>query len=455
MISIDALRADHMGLFGYDRDTTPVLDELASGAVAFTDTWSAAPRVLPAHCAILTGCDPNLARRFYRMESVAPEGSRFVISERMPHLAVSMLGAGFTTAAFLDDELLSPVTGLDAGFQRFEGKGEELPVGGAAGPDVGLPGVSRRFLDWARGLEQGQDWFAYLQVADLERVWRHRDPTWDGYFQPHPGMEDVPPISNDVEAFFAQPRTRWLGGAVSLGEYEARYDGRIRRLDLEFGAFLENLKRSGLFENTTICIVGSFGLQFGEAGLILDHGLYSRADLHVPWILKPAPGVDFDAGLVSSALASTLDLAPTLLELSGVPKASGMLGRSQVANLKARPDGPLVVRDHAFASCGYQEGGAVIAKDVALELTFPGQSLGAHETQLSRGWFGDEEPHFGEEDLRFFDPASGARVQPPAARRAELKQAAMQWFVHTQDARRALFGSVWRGDALSDERIAE
>lgn len=456
VVSIDALRADHLGLFGYDRKTTPVLDEFASRGVAFRRTFSAAPRTLPAHCALLTGCDPNLARRYYQMESLAPEASRFVIPMAMPHIAVSMLGAGYTTAAFLDNELLSPVSGLDAGFQRFEGVGEASPLAqGPAGGDVGLRGVSERFLSWARGLEGDQDWFAYLEVGDLERVWSHRDPTWDGFFEPRPGMEDVPPISNDVEAFFAQPRTRWLGGAVSLGQYEARYDGRLRRLDAEFGAFFEALKRSGLFENTTICIVGSFGLQFGEEGLILDHGLYSKWDLHVPLILRPADSQQFEPGFVTDALASTLDVAPTLLELAGIPEPAGMLGRSQAANLKPTSPEAEPVREVAFASCGFQEGGAAIAADLALEMTFPGQALGSQEAALSRSWFGDEADHSGEENLRFYSPETGAALVPPSARREELRAAALRWFVHTQEARRALFGSAWRGDGLPEERIDE
>ncbi len=136
VISIDALRADHVGHNGYDRDTTPMLDALAAESVRFTNTWTAAPRSLPAHCAILTGCDPTMARRYYLSESRAPEESRFVIPSMMPHIAVEYLRAGYRTAAFLDSDMLSPVTGFDAGFQRI------APMGGRSAGE--WPGRLRR-----------------------------------------------------------------------------------------------------------------------------------------------------------------------------------------------------------------------------------------------------------------------------------------------------------------------
>ncbi|MDF1797646.1 MAG: sulfatase-like hydrolase/transferase [Planctomycetota bacterium] len=466
VIVIDALRADHMGLHGYDRDTTPVLDGFAAGAVTFADTWSAAPRDLPAHLGLLTGTDPNLARRYYHTERGTPEGSRFAVPFAMPHMAVSFLGAGFETAAFLDSPSLQPVTGIGAGFQVFEPMGEVAagPVGSLAGPDVGIEGVSRRFLAWVNGREGDSDWFAYLDVADLERTWGHRDPAWDGFFEARPGLDLVPPISNDPEAFFAQPRSRWLGGAVSLGDYEARYDGRLRRLDGRLGALFEELRRADLWEGTTICIVGSYGLQFGEAGLILDHGLFSSADLRVPWLLKPADADAFQAGLVTPALASTLDLAPTLLDLAGVERPAGMHGVSQVPNLFEREGEPL--REFAFGSCGLLEGGVVVTSDHALELTFPGKSLGKYGQNLSRAWFGDELVHDDAEQRRFYDrrkhPLAGLELDPvvlaeevPLAERNKLEAAAVRRFFYTHKARRALHGSSWRGDGLGVDEVKE
>jgi hypothetical protein len=275
----------------------------------------------------------------------------------------------------------------------------------------------------------------------------------------------VPPVSNDPEAFFAQPRSRWLGGAVSLGAYEARYDGRLRRLDQQLGALFEDLRRAGLWSGTTVCVIGSYGLQFGEAGLVLDHGLYSSADLHVPWIIKPADRDSFDAGLVTGALASSIDLAPTLLELAGIERPAGMLGVSQVPNLRQREGEPL--RTYAFGSCGLLDGGVVVSEQYALELTFPGLSLGRYGQDLSRAWFGED---FAErespEERRFYDrqrhpiaslelDAQVLLAEVPPEERKQLEAAAVRRFYYALQARRALHGSSWRGDGLDPAGIAE
>lgn len=461
VIAIDALRADHMGLFGYDRDTTPVMDALSAEAVAFEDTWSASPRLLPAHCALLTGCDPNLSRRLFLLESEVPDESRFEIKDQTPHAAVTFLSAGYRTAAFVDHDQLNPVLGFDSGFQVYSEMGEENPGTGLVGDSVGLTGTSRRFLDWVRGLDRDQDWFSYLQVSDLERVWNHSDPSADGFFEPRPGMTNVPPISNDAKSFFAQPRSRWTGGAVSLGQYEARYDGRLHGLDQKLGVLLEELRRAGLWENTTICIVGSFGVQFGEAGLILDHGLYSSADLRVPMIIRPADQGGFDAGHISPNLASTIDVVPTLLELEGIPEPSGVMGMSQTASLKSGGAPP---RELAFASCGYQEGGLVVGPQYALELVFPGRTLGMHGPGLMRGWFGDEEQHPLAMRKRFYDrrlyPLPNYRYQDeflaktvPAEERAALEAEAMDRSYWTSRARQVLHAPEWRGDSVTADEL--
>src|SRR6185295_712543 len=140
----DALRADHLDAYGYDRDTTPFLSELARDGVRFEQVFAAAPLMLPAHAALLTGCEPDVARRFLAPElegdalrerlpgedrargpepRAALEGAgerRWGIPVRAPHLAIEFLTAGYATAAFVDHELLFDTSGFGLGFQHHE-----------------------------------------------------------------------------------------------------------------------------------------------------------------------------------------------------------------------------------------------------------------------------------------------------------------------------------------------
>src|SRR5262245_6851668 len=102
VIGVDALRADHLAVHGYDRDTSPVLTSLAQEGVRFEQAFTSAPQLIPAHVALLTGCEPSVARRFLAPEFEGLNERRWQIPARVPRMAVEFLAAGYATAAFVD-----------------------------------------------------------------------------------------------------------------------------------------------------------------------------------------------------------------------------------------------------------------------------------------------------------------------------------------------------------------
>jgi arylsulfatase len=395
VIAIDALRADHVSAYGYDRHTTPTLDGLAAQGVAFTQAYTTSPETLSAHASLLTGCDPTVVRR---APFADPESAWLVsdcyVPDDVPHLAREFLAHGFRTAAFVDHPGISTFYGFGAGFHDFLGfHSEEL----VQKWDLGFAGVAGKFLNWLNDQDPGQDWFAYVHVNDLERIWQHPDPNADTRFEPRPGLAFVPPISEADRAFFAIPRQRWSGGVFALGDYEARYDGELFLLDSRIARLLENLRSKGRLANTTVVVVGTYGIGFGDSGLYLDSGTLSDADLHVPLIVRPPLSMPCARGAKSARLTSTVDVAPTLLDLFRIPKPKGMHGVSQFGALQGdeRP-----AREYAFASGGLQSGYAVIDSRWCYEHSSPGrlQSIGAPDdaalpTSLSRTWYGDDLDH--------------------------------------------------------------
>lgn len=394
VIAIDALRADHVSVYGYDRRTTPTLEGLAKQGVAFAQAYTTSPEILTAHASLLTGCDPTVTRR---APFADPESAWLVsdcyVPDDVPHLAREFLSRGYRTAAFVDHPGLSSFYGFGAGFQDFFGykAKEELQRW-----DLNFQGVAEVFVRWLERQDADKDWFAYVHANDLERIWQHADPKWDTYFEPRPELAYVPPVAEADRAFFAIPHTRWSGGTLSLGEYEARYDGELHLLDSKIGRLLEGLRSKGRLANTTVVVVGTYGIGFGDSGLYVDSGTLSDADLHVPLIVRPPLNAPCARGTTSKRLTSTIDVAPTLLEMSKLPKPKGMHGVSQAGAMMG-DEHPS--RDYALASGGLQSGFAVIDSRWCYEHSSPGrlQPVGSPDdappSVLSRSWYGDDLDH--------------------------------------------------------------
>jgi len=384
LIVIDELRADHVGAYGHSRATTPNLDGLVSDGVWFSNAFSTAPDTIPSHASILTGADPTLARR-----PPLPSGEllslmrEWFIPEEVPRIARQYLVEGYQTAAFVDHAWLSRVYGFSAGFETFR----EFREGGVdTPPDFGMKAVGGRLTRWLGELPKDQDWFAYLTVGDLERTWSIPDPHWDTYFKSDPELDQIPPLSSADRAFFAVPRSRWPGNLLTYGEYDARYDGALVKLDAELHQLFARLEAMGRWDETTVCVVGSYGLGLGEAGLIIDHGTLADVDLHVPLIIRPARSLTMERGREVGSLTSLLDIAPTLLDLSGVEPPTGMHGLSQGPVLRGEAD---YVRDFAFSAGGIQNGFSVRDDRYTFQKYDPG-SRGP--STLYRSWFGEGNP---------------------------------------------------------------
>jgi len=434
VIAIDGLRQDHVSAYGYDRPTTPALDALAREGVLFRQAFTSAPQLLPAHAALMTSCEPPIARRFLPDEFEGLSERRWRIPDAVPHLAVELLASGYATAAFLDDPLLAPVHGFGPGFQRYEVLEEESAEDWeGAQPER----VADHFLQWLRALDAGQPWFAYLHLHELERFWGDTTRPLSDYFPPRPELDEVPPVGNTDSVLFAVPRSRWRGSAYTLGQYEAGYDGELHELDGVLERVFASLRRLGRDEGTTIHVVGTYGQQLGEAGLYLRGGRYSMADLHVPWILRPRAGLTQARGTGLDALVSLLDFAPTVLELEGLRRPAGMQGVSH-ASLLTDPEHERGSRTYAFASCGLQEGCAVIGRRYCLEYLVP---AGTSDAQVRRSWFGAwvdfavaPTPRFYDRLATPFPPLAGGA--PPAPEDFQpFRAAAAEWMRDMNDAR--------------------
>ena len=458
LIAIDALRYDHTSFAGYDRDTTPKLASLfAKQGIIFEDAWSPGPSLLPAHIALLTGCDPTIARQ---PDVVLSDGSMqppivdWYVPDSAPTLADEFLAAGWRTAAFVDHLVLEDRRGVDRGFRDFQ------EVGPWSENAQYLTGVAPRFFDWLDGLNADEDWFAYVHFNDLEAIWSERwsrqGPDLIHRFEPRPELDHVPPVSIRSPAYFALPPERLLEGSPTLGEYEVHYDTALWWIDNNVRRMIDMLSDQGYLRETTVVITGTFGVGFGEAGLVVDSGTLSPADLHVPMLLRPAQGLGVSSGRRVDQLVTLADVAPTLLTLHGIQAPRGMHGVSLTPMLRGKGE---LTRDTVYASHSITEGFSVITEDLQYAWWEP-RSRGVGSV-LARSWYGISRQGDGRgtrvlvpRDL----PASAwlsSGIEGDVSEAAELHERGRIWYDDLESARQVLNPSSWnehlRGAAVVED----
>jgi arylsulfatase A-like enzyme len=309
LVSIDTLRADHLGSYGYGRDTSPFLDGLAESGVRFDAAFSTSSWTLPAHGSLLTSKPPH-------RHGAEHAGAR--LRSSVPTLAEVLRGAGYRTAAVVSWFYVSRRYGFDRGFEQFE---ERLPEVESLAGSARAAEVVDAAMRWLDGAEE--PFFLFVHIFDPHL---HYDPPEPYSSMFDPGYEGS--IDGRLETL--RPYIAGRGSAPkTLGELDrahvvALYDGEIRYVDAQLERLFSGLE-ADVAARTLAIVTSDHGEEFGEHGSMEGHQwtLYDEV-IRVPLLLR-GPGVE--PGVVD-ALASTLDIAPTLLDLLGVEAPDSFEGRS-------------------------------------------------------------------------------------------------------------------------------
>lgn len=321
LVDIDTLRADHLGIYGYSRATSPCLDAFGRGGVRFSWAFSQAPYTLPSQTSILTSLYPSSHLVLHDADRLAPE--RVTLAERFA-------GAGFTTGAFVDGGYLKPHFGLDQGFATY------FDTNGG-----GVREAEPRIREWL-GQHREERFFLFLHTYDVHSPYSPPSPFRERFASlvapPTPGFE---PTSEALEAirlsqYSATPNRL---SENDLNYAQALYDAEIAYVDAWFGRLLASLAELGLADSTVVAVVSDHGEEFAEHGSVLHEKLYSTVT-HVPMLLA---GAGLPRGREVSEVVEAIDLAPTLLDLAGiaVEKESNRRapGAMEGESLRGRIDG--------------------------------------------------------------------------------------------------------------------
>lgn len=303
LISIDTLRQDHLGCYGYPRPTSPNLDYLASRGVRYTNAMAQAPYTLPSTMTMLTGLHP-------RAHGVRYTGDK--LGDAYTTLAEVLRAEGFRTAAFTDGGFTAAAFGFDQGFELYDDDTSE----GVSGLRRTLP-LARAWLD----RHAREPFFLFLHTFDTHAPYRVDEASRAALQGTAPVVPPGAAREGDPMAYLRRLRIHdyfQLERYDDLGEIIDDYDAMIRFVDRCIGDIIGGLERQGVLDETLIVVTTDHGESFLDHGLYMGHGLTMyNEEVRVPLLVK-FPG-DALSGTVCDDVVRLLDLAPTALAATRSP----------------------------------------------------------------------------------------------------------------------------------------
>ena len=327
LISVDTWRADHLTLYGYERETSPTLQRLATDSVVFDRAFSASPHTAPSHMSMLTGVPP-LAHGIMNINT-SPTVRTLPASIRT--LAEMLKAHGYRTAAFTGAGNVRTDFGFPRGFDSF--------VQDSA---VGMHGNRHRSLDPTAVLKwlndtgvRAEPFFLFLHTYIPHAPYLPPPPYDTRYDPAYRG-----PIPSNRDAFFAQlDKTADFGKIDALfwkhvdrknpddvRHLVALYDGECNAADDAVATFVRAIDEAALGARTIFIVTSDHGELFGEHDQFIHPGELWDELIHVPLIVR-TPGT-LGRGRRVGAQVSALDLVPTVLDLAGLPADPQPFGRS-------------------------------------------------------------------------------------------------------------------------------
>jgi arylsulfatase A-like enzyme/Flp pilus assembly protein TadD len=280
LVTIDTLRPDRLGCYGYSQIETPNLDRIARQGALFENAVTPTPLTAPAHASMMTGVNPTVHK-------VRNTGG-FVLSPSEAKLGKILQDQGWDTAAFVGSSVLKGRFGFNHGFTVYDDVMPASTSGSAeAEPERRAAEVVDRAVKWL-DTQSGKPFFLWVHVYDPHIPYDPPDPFREKY-------RDRP------------------------------YDGEIAYTDQQLGRLFEAVGRKSQPENTVIAVLSDHGESFSEHGEY-THGVFLYdSTLRIAFLMA---GGGIPAGVRVKQQARTIDLLPTILEQMGIKAPPGIQGTS-------------------------------------------------------------------------------------------------------------------------------
>lgn len=319
VITIDTIRADHLGCYGYFRKTSPNIDAFARESIIFDYCLAPMAQTLPSHMSLFTGVYPREHGIFANISQI-PGGGMYQPSPVLQTLATILSKQGYMTAGFVSAEPVKRESGMAAGFQKWYEPDDKL---------VPAEWTNRRVFEWLESDSAKQPFF----------LWVH-------YFDPHAPYEPFPPYDKMFQTddqlakymqerqFGEEGRKESSGKSATFIELKAmksadsinNYNGEVAYTDEHIGHLFNKLKAKGMWDQTVIVLTGDHGEALGQHNL-RGHGNIWLEQLHVPLIMRvpgqsprrvPTPMVLHDTFPTLASLAPQMPLDDLKKQATGV-----------------------------------------------------------------------------------------------------------------------------------------
>ncbi len=340
-IDIDSQRADHFGCYGYHRDTTATIDQIASEGVRCNNVYASDAPCLPSRTAFYSG-------RFGIQTGVVGHG-RTAADPKVQGpsrgfgdwfvdqgLAMQLQHAGYHTA------MISPFGQRHAAHHYYAGFKEIHNTGmnGQESAEHVMPTVNKWLADHAAE----DQWYLHINFWDPHTPFRvptdYGEPFADAPLPDHLDDDDLiaahakktgPHAAQDLGMYTPGDPERWpreieaITDKPSMKKWIDGYDTAVKYIDDQIRIITDKLKQAGVYDDTAIIISADHGENQGELGIYSEHGTADQGTCHIPMIVKWPGGKQ---GVVDEGLHYNLDWAPTLMDLLGLDKPALWDGQS-------------------------------------------------------------------------------------------------------------------------------
>lgn len=325
LISVDTLRPDHLGCYGYKKNTSPNVDKFAREGLLFERCFSQAPETGPSCASFLSGFWPHETK-------VA--GNTTIVHSSVPMLADILKEAGYRTYGIVSNYVLRKGQGFEQGFDVYDAQMDERELNRRNVCERIAEKTSESVMSILRR-HSGENFFLWVHYQDPHGPYTPKPPYNNMFFDPN-----KEPVYLKFNASFSGrkgiPSYQRLQDNNDYNYYVSQYDGEICYFDEHFGRLIDFLKQIHVYDNSLIIFTADHGESMGEHDCYFSHGHGLTNDLiHVPLIIRYK---DMAQGR-RKGYVQHLDIVPTILKLANIKERLPYRGK----DLFVEQPGPAII----------------------------------------------------------------------------------------------------------------